>query len=156
MAIRLSTRASMRLSAALISLGIGLPAVVCASETASRQQRHLSAEQLEKFCEEEKIFTEPWIRWAGGNRSICLIQAETPADRAACLETVRQQLTAHHDEHQAILLREMRTLQPSHPVMQTILGRLRERERFASMALDSDIEPVHLVKARKESCLKQR
>lgn len=152
----MTIRRSMRISGALIALGIGLSTAADANERALRQPRYLSAEQLEKFCEEEKSFTEPWIRWAGENRTICLIQAATPADRAACLEAVRRQLTAHHDEHQAIILQEMRTLQPNHPVMQAILSRLRERERFASMALDSDIEPLHLVTARKESCLNQR
>lgn len=123
---------------------------------AAPQPQALSVEQLEVFCEEEKGFTEPWIRWASENRNICLIQATTPVDRAACLETIRQQLNAHHNEHQAIILREMRALAPNHPVMQAILGRLRERERFASMALDSDIEPMGLVATRKENCLNQR
>ncbi len=145
-----------RTAIAALCLTMCLPLMAQAKDSPSRQARPMSGEQLEKFCEEEKRFTEPWIRWAGENRNICLIQATTPADRAACLETVRQQLNAHHDEHKAIILKEMRTLQPNHPVMQAILGRLRERERFASMALESDIEPVRLATARKESCLNQR
>lgn len=143
------------IAVAIIGLGFCLPSIAQAQQSGTRQ-RTLSAEQLEKFCEEEKRFTEPWIHWVGENRSICLTQAATPADRTACLETVRQQLIAHHDEHQAILLQEMRTLQPNHPVMQAILGRLRERERFASMALENDIEPTQLAAERKESCLNQR
>lgn len=123
---------------------------------ANRPPQSLSAEQLEIFCEEEQRFTEPWIRWAGENRSICLMQTTSPAEQADCLATVRAQLDAHHSEHQAILLQEMQTLQPGHPLMQVILGRLRERERFATMALEADMEPARLVTVRKESCLNQR
>lgn len=150
------TSKSVHLAAALILAVACLPDHALAKDPSPRQSQPISAEQLERFCEEEKAYTEPWIRWAGENRNICLIQAKTAADRAACLDSVRQQLNAHRNEHQAIILNEMRTLQPNHPVMQAILGRLHERERFASMALDNDVEPMRLAAARKESCLKQR
>ncbi|MBU3724063.1 MAG: hypothetical protein FGM18_00960 [Burkholderiaceae bacterium] len=84
------------------------------------------------------------------------MQTKSPSERAACLETVKQQLTAHHQEHRAILMQNIGTLGPNHPVMQSILGRLRERERFASMAIDNDHEPTYLATVRKESCLSQR
>lgn len=147
---------SVHLAAALFLVGACLSEIALAKDPSHRQSQPVSAEQLERFCEEEKTYTEPWIRWAGENRNICLIQAKTDADRTACLDSVRQQLNAHRTEHQAIILNEMRALQPNHPVMQAILGRLRERERFASMALDNDIEPMRLAAARKESCLNQR
>ena len=152
----MSDRMPILISAVVLGLGTCLAWGAPTQQSAGRKEQPASGEQLEKFCEEEKRFTEPWIHWAVQNRNICLLQATSPTDRAACLESVRQQLNAHHDEHKAILLNEMRTLQPNHPVMQAILGRLRERERFASMAIDSDIEPTRLVAARKENCLNQR
>ena len=115
-----------------------------------------SAEQRERFCSEEQRFSEPWIHWASTNLALCASQSQSTAEKTACLNTVRQQLDALHLEHRAIYLSQMRSLQPDHPVMQTILNRLQGHKQAASLALEADLKPAELAALGRENCLMQR
>ncbi len=140
----------------LLLCALLLPPIANGENRPSRLPERLHGEQLERFCEEERKFTEPWIDWASNNRTLCHIQSKTPLERSACLESIGRQLEALHQEHRDTYLSQMRALQPDHPVMQGILSRLQEHRRFAFLALEEDLQPSELSARRKESCLRQR
>jgi len=109
--------------------------------------------QREHLCEEEQRLAVPWISWAIENRTHCVIQSQSVADRNACLNTARQQLIELEREHAAIYLNQIRSLKPDHPVMKTLLNRLRDNRDLAALAIDTDAEPSQLISMRKEACL---
>jgi ABC-type glutathione transport system ATPase component len=82
-----------------------------------------------------------------------VIQSQSVADRNACLNTARQQLIELEREHAAIYLNQIRSLKPDHPVMKTLLNRLRDNRDLAALAIDTDAEPSQLISMRKEACL---
>jgi len=133
-----------------LTLGIAVSAAVAdtggrTSLTAPLQREHL--------CEEEQRLAMPWISWAAENRALCIIQSQSVADRNACLESARQQLMELEREHAAIYLNQMRSLKPDHPVMKTLLNRLRGHRDLAALAIDTDAEPSQLISMRREACL---
>jgi hypothetical protein len=134
-------------------LGIAsLPAM--AARTVQDTQRNVSArDQMDAFCEEEKLHAEPWIRWAAANRAACRRQATNPSEELNCLSAVRQQLLDMEREHAAVYLGQMKSLRPDHPVMQTILKRLRSNRDMAATAIDEDVEPIQLAALRKQLCI---
>jgi hypothetical protein len=138
---------------ALSLIALGLPTVWA---NPPRPFVGQSAEQHERFCNEEQRFSEPWIHWASTNRTLCASQSQSIAEKTACLNTVRQQLDALHLEHRAIYLSQMRSLQPDHPVMQGILNRLQGHKQVASLALEADLKPAELAALSRENCLRQR
>jgi hypothetical protein len=137
---------------ALLIGSASLPAM--AARTSQEAQRNTSTkDQMDAFCEEEKLHAEPWIRWAAANRVACRRQASGPAEESSCLSTVRQQLLDMEREHAAVYLGQMKALRPDHPVMQTILKRLRSNRDMAATAIDEDVEPMQLVALRKQLCI---
>lgn len=152
----MSTTRQHPLLAVAMWVGVGIGLVLQPKAQAKESQSPPTiVDPRDGFCEEEKRFSEPWIQWASGHRARCLSLAAHPAERASCLESVRQELESMAKEHQSIYLSEMNALGSNHPVMQSILSRLREHQRFASQALEGDAETWQLTAARKESCLKQ-
>jgi hypothetical protein len=129
-----------------------LPAVA-ARPTQDTQRTASARDQMDAFCEEEKLHAEPWIRWAAANRAACRRQASDPAGESSCLSAVRQQLVDMEREHAAVYLGQMKALRPDHPVMQTILKRLRSNRDMAATAIDEDIEPMQLAALRKQLCI---
>lgn len=127
---------------------------VRAARTPQDTHRNIAtAAQMDAFCEEEKKHAEPWIRWAAANRAACRAQSVGPAEESRCLNTVRQQLIDMEREHAAIYLAQMTALRPEHPVMQTILRRLRNNRDMAAVAIDQDVEPIQLAALRKQHCI---
>lgn len=125
-----------------------------ATRTSQDTNRNIStATQMDAFCEEEKKHAEPWIHWAAANRASCRAQSIGPTEESRCLNTVRQQLIDMEREHAAIYLAQMTALRPEHPVMQTILRRLRNNRDMAAVAIDQDVEPLQLAALRKQHCI---
>lgn len=112
--------------------------------------------QAEKFCEQERQFAEPWIQWAFDSKMACTQQTSPGAERQDCFDAIVAQLDSLQKEHAEVYLSQMKTIDPGHPVMASIMARLSVNREFAITALQTDTDPMQLASLRKQTCLSQQ
>lgn len=110
--------------------------------------------QRERICDDEQQQALSWIQWAAERRASC--QAIAKADQRACLQQARQQLEQAEKEHAVVYSNQIRSLDPSHPVVNGLLVKLRDNVEAAHTAINSDVEPQQIAKMRKQACMNRR
>jgi len=135
---------------AISALLLGSPAF--AKGTAS-QQANLS---LQQKCADETAQADHWIRWAAETKRDCFANHSQSADREACLLQAKRHLMELEREHAAIYTGQISSLPSNHPVVVSLLSKLRSNAQAAQTAIDTEQEPTHISSTRHAQCLKQR
>jgi hypothetical protein len=117
------------------------------------QQANLS---LQQKCADETAQAEHWIRWAAETKRDCFANHSQSADREACLSQAKRHLLELEREHAAIYTGQISSLPSNHPVVVSLLNKLRSNAQAAQTAIDTEQEPTHISSARHAQCLKQR
>jgi hypothetical protein len=125
---------------------------VSAKGTAS-QQASLS---LQEKCADETAQAEHWIRWASESKRDCFANHSQSAYREACLLQAKRHLLELEREHAAIYTGQISSLPPTHPVVVSLLNKLRSNAQAAQTIIDTEQEPTHISSTRHAQCLKQR
>jgi hypothetical protein len=131
-------------------------AVAASHAKAPDRKAKAAVAQAEKFCEQERQLAEPWIQWAFDNKMACIQQTAPGLARDDCFHAVVSQLDSLQKEHAEIYLSQMKTIDPGHPVMASIMARLSVNREFAITALQTDTDPMQLASLRKQTCLSQQ
>lgn len=142
-----------KLLTVLLATGGLLVSAGPSSAQAVRSPAGQTAAQAERFCEEERRFAEPWIRWAAESRMACMQQTKMESERFNCLESVRVQLDMLQREHAEVYLSQMKSLRSDHPVMISIMQRLQANRESARIALETGTDPAQVALLRQQSCL---
>lgn len=106
-------------------------------------------------CDEEARFADPWIRWAVASRAACMAASASAQQQSACLVRARTKLAEIEQEHANTYLTQIKSLDPGHPAVKTILARLRSNRETAAIGIDQDAEPMELALLRKQRCIKE-
>jgi hypothetical protein len=107
-------------------------------------------------CEEEERQAAAWIQWASERRASCLLSAGNNENRTSCLQDARQDLAALEQEHSLVYKSQIRTLPPEHPIVKTLLAKLKDNVRAAETAISTDAELRQISAQRKQTCLNRR
>ena len=110
--------------------------------------------QRERVCDDEQQQAIAWIQWAAERRASCRTVARD--DQSACLQQAKQQLEQAEKEHMLVYSGQIRSLDPSHPVVNRLLVKLRDNVRAAEAAINSDAEPQQIAAIRKQACMNRR
>jgi hypothetical protein len=118
--------------------------------------KKINSAQAERFCDQERELTQPWIQWAFDSKMACMQQTTEGQERNDCFHAVVAQLDSLQQEHAEIYRSQIQTVDPEHPVITTIMARLSTHRDFAITALHTDADPMQLASLRKQICLSQQ
>lgn len=150
----------MMLRAALIGLACTMAAAPTwaasrgVDRAAQQAMSPTSAGANEQFCEEELKLADQWVQWAVHKRSECIDNHEATEDRSACMQRLRDSLDDLERDYAQAYTSQISNLRPNHPIVVTILRRLKSHKELANAILgDAPIEPNVLATHLKQQCL---
>jgi hypothetical protein len=149
------TAACMRSLAGLSALGCAVVMWMSASPGWAQSLQQVNAGRKvptpgNMSCDEAARAAAPWIRWAEQSRDQCQAASSNRNDFATCMQRVRHQLKAMEREYAAVYRSQMRTIKPDHPIMTSLVERVRQNAHAASQVIEnaesarSSIAPMQL------------
>jgi len=127
--------ARVLLTGSLALFAAGLPVLAAADQHKDIGRKFPAPGNMS--CDEAARAAAPWIRWAEQSRDQCQATSSNRNDYASCMQRVRTQLKSMEREYASVYRSQMRTIKPDHPIMTSLIERVKQNAQAASQVIEN-------------------